>query len=103
MLTYADKIQHLSQEVRKGAEAPVGAEGPSPTGIFCSFQPQDSLPDVFVWLIHQNKRIAYHRFAARDLLFSTSGEDRGSLCGSVKSFYLKVRHAPRPVSDRVLS
>ena len=54
-------------------------------------EPQDSLPDIFVWLISNNRRVAYHRIEARDLLFSIVDEEKGKNCGRVQTLFLKVR------------
>ncbi|KAG4068663.1 hypothetical protein HA402_002354 [Bradysia odoriphaga] len=60
--------------------------------------PQHSLPDVFIWLIANGKRAAYHRISARDLIFSTSEEECGPLCGIVQTIMLKLpgKHANGP-------
>lgn len=52
--------------------------------------PQDSLPDVFIWLIQNNKRIAYHRIQSKDIVFSIVDEEKGRDCAKVQTFYLKV-------------
>lgn len=57
---------------------------------FFLMQPQHSLPDVFIWLIANGKRAAYHRISARDLIFSTSEEECGHLCGNVQTIMLKL-------------
>lgn len=48
------------------------------------------MPDVFVWLLSNNKRVAYARVRARDLLFSRSSEAQGVHCGKVVTLFLKV-------------
>lgn len=53
-------------------------------------QPQDALPDVFVWLIANGKRIAYHRFVARDLIYSLIEEESGVHCGKVQTIFLRL-------------
>lgn len=53
-------------------------------------QPQHTLPDVFVCLVSNNKRLAYARIPARHLLFSESPEQRGRDCGKIKTLFLKV-------------
>lgn len=53
-------------------------------------QPQHALPDVFVWLIGNGKRIAYHRFAARDLIYSMIEEECGIFCGKVQTVMLRL-------------
>lgn len=48
------------------------------------------MPDVFIWLIANNKRIAYHRISARDLAYSTTDEECGVQCGKVQTIMLKL-------------
>ncbi|XP_042350086.1 fer-1-like protein 6 [Plectropomus leopardus] len=52
-------------------------------------EPQHTVPDVFVWLLSNNKRIAYARVRARDVLFSSSQEARGIHCGKILTLFLK--------------
>ncbi|XP_067937439.1 otoferlin-like [Watersipora subatra] len=55
-----------------------------------SLEPQDSLPDVFVWMLVAGKRIAYFRIPARDILYSDADLKRGRLCGKLKTLTLKL-------------
>lgn len=61
-------------------------------------QPQHALPDVFIWLIANHKRVAYHRMAARDLIFSTVDEECGVHCGKVQTIILRLpgKHSSLP-------
>uniref|UniRef100_A0A8C1KT07 Fer-1 like family member 6 n=1 Tax=Cyprinus carpio TaxID=7962 RepID=A0A8C1KT07_CYPCA len=52
-------------------------------------EPQHTLPDVFVCLVSNHKRLAYARIPARHLLFSESLEQRGQDCGKIKTLFLK--------------
>ncbi|XP_055712780.1 otoferlin-like isoform X2 [Phlebotomus papatasi] len=52
--------------------------------------PQHSLPDIFIWMIANGKRIAYHRIDARDALFSEIDEECGVSCGKVQTVFLKL-------------
>ncbi|KAM6955134.1 fer-1-like protein 6 [Lycodopsis pacificus] len=52
-------------------------------------EPQHTVPDVFVWLLSNNKRVAYARIRARDLLHSSSREARGIHCGKILTLFLK--------------
>ncbi|XP_034741392.1 fer-1-like protein 6 [Etheostoma cragini] len=52
-------------------------------------QPQHTVPDVFVWLLSNNKRVAYSRVRTRDLLYSSSREARGIHCGKIITLFLK--------------
>lgn len=56
-------------------------------------QPQHALPDMFLWLISNNKRTAYQRIPARDLIYSMVAEECGRDCGKVQTMFLKVRPA----------
>ncbi|XP_061500462.1 otoferlin [Anopheles gambiae] len=65
--------------------------------------PQHALPDVFVWMIANGKRVAYHRLDARDLLYSTIEEETGVHCGKVQTVFLKLpgRQAEGPAGWHV--
>lgn len=45
---------------------------------------------MFVWLLSNNKRVAYARVRTRDLLYSSRQEARGINCGKVITLFLKV-------------
>ena len=51
---------------------------------------QHSLPDVFVWMLVQGRRVAYHRIPARLIIYSVHDEQRGGLCERRQTFLLKV-------------
>lgn len=55
-----------------------------------SFQPQSTIPDVFLWLLRGTKRVAYVRVPAHSILFSLVEEQRGRNCGRVTTLYIKV-------------
>uniref|UniRef100_A0A673YZF8 Otoferlin n=1 Tax=Salmo trutta TaxID=8032 RepID=A0A673YZF8_SALTR len=50
-----------------------------------SNHPQHSIPDVFVWMMSNNKRIAYARIPSKDILYSIVDEETGKDCGKVKA------------------
>uniref|UniRef100_A0A672HCR0 Otoferlin n=1 Tax=Salarias fasciatus TaxID=181472 RepID=A0A672HCR0_SALFA len=52
--------------------------------------PQHSVPDVFIWMISNGKRIAYARVPSKDILFSGTDEERGKDCGKVKTIFLRI-------------
>uniref|UniRef100_A0A672H7D0 Otoferlin n=1 Tax=Salarias fasciatus TaxID=181472 RepID=A0A672H7D0_SALFA len=56
----------------------------------CFVQPQHSIPDVFVWMMSNNKRIAYARIPSKDILYSIVDEETGKDCGKVKAVFLKL-------------
>uniref|UniRef100_A0AAZ3SED4 C2 domain-containing protein n=1 Tax=Oncorhynchus tshawytscha TaxID=74940 RepID=A0AAZ3SED4_ONCTS len=53
--------------------------------------PQHTIPDVFVWMLSNNKRVAYARISARDLIYTASPEERGKDCGKIQTLFLKVK------------
>jgi len=53
-------------------------------------EPQHALPDVFIWMIQNNRRVAYHRIAAKDILYSTVDDEKGHNCGTVQTVFLKA-------------
>ncbi|XP_055979135.1 otoferlin isoform X5 [Sorex fumeus] len=57
---------------------------------FLADEPQHSIPDVFIWMMSNNKRIAYARVPSKDLLFSTVEEELGKDCAKVKTLFLKL-------------
>ena len=54
-------------------------------------EPQHSVPDVFVWLICDRKRVAYARIPTRELLAAKKSDLNGKNCGKVQTLFLKVR------------
>lgn len=59
-------------------------------GDILLFQPQHGLPDVFLWMIVEKKRVAYYRFPARSLLNATTDDQRGRHCGEMQTIFLRV-------------
>ncbi|MEQ2250937.1 hypothetical protein ILYODFUR_006002, partial [Ilyodon furcidens] len=57
---------------------------------FLADEPQHSIPDVFIWMMSNNKRIAYARIPSKDILYSMVDEESGKDCGKVKAVFLKL-------------
>ncbi|XP_059528772.1 fer-1-like protein 6 isoform X2 [Myotis daubentonii] len=53
-------------------------------------EPQHTIPDVFLWMLSNNKRVAYARIASKDLLYSPAREQMGKYCGAIKTHFLKL-------------
>ncbi|XP_063155720.1 fer-1-like protein 6 [Candoia aspera] len=53
-------------------------------------EPQHTVPDVFIWMLSNNKRIAYTRIPAKDVLYSPANEQRGKHCAKIKTHFLKL-------------
>jgi len=56
-----------------------------------SHEPQHALPDIFIWLLQNNRRVAYHRLPAKLLIYSPNDEEAGKDCATVQTLFLKVR------------
>ncbi|XP_027562918.1 otoferlin-like, partial [Neopelma chrysocephalum] len=56
---------------------------------FLADEPQHSIPDVFIWMMSNNKRVAYARIPSKDLLHSVVDEEMGKDCAKVKTVFLK--------------
>uniref|UniRef100_A0A8D2N050 Myoferlin n=1 Tax=Zonotrichia albicollis TaxID=44394 RepID=A0A8D2N050_ZONAL len=55
-----------------------------------SEEPQNSMPDVIIWMIRGEKRQAYARVPAHQVLYSTtSPESSGKYCGKTQTIFLK--------------
>lgn len=54
-------------------------------------QPQNSMPDVIIWMLRGEKRVAYSRIPAHQILYSTYSEQAcGRHCGKTQTIFLKV-------------
>ncbi|XP_053916656.1 fer-1-like protein 6 isoform X2 [Cuculus canorus] len=53
-------------------------------------EPQNTVPDVFIWMLSSNKRVAYARIPAKNILYSPVKEQRGKDCGKIKTHFLKL-------------
>ncbi|XP_053548396.1 myoferlin isoform X2 [Bombina bombina] len=55
-----------------------------------SEEPQNSMPDVIIWMIRAEKRLAYARVPANQVLYSTTCEEAcGKYCGKTQTIYLQ--------------
>ncbi|XP_072842330.2 otoferlin isoform X1 [Pogona vitticeps] len=57
---------------------------------FLADEPQHSIPDIFLWMVSNNKRIAYARIPSKDILYSIVDEEMGKDCGKVKTVFLRL-------------
>lgn len=54
-------------------------------------QPQNSMPDIIIWMLRGEKRLAYARIPANEVLFSTHSEEAtGKYCGKTQTIFMKV-------------
>uniref|UniRef100_A0A663E1U9 C2 domain-containing protein n=1 Tax=Aquila chrysaetos chrysaetos TaxID=223781 RepID=A0A663E1U9_AQUCH len=47
--------------------------------------PQCTLPDVLIWMLSNNRRVAYARVPAQDILYSVVEEEKGKDCAKIQT------------------
>ncbi|XP_041829318.1 myoferlin-like isoform X2 [Melanotaenia boesemani] len=53
-------------------------------------EPQNSMPDVIIWMLRGEKRVAYSRIPAHQILYSTHSEQAcGQHCGKTQTIFLQ--------------
>ncbi|KAJ3610380.1 hypothetical protein NHX12_022472 [Muraenolepis orangiensis] len=53
-------------------------------------EPQNSFPDVIIWMLRGEKRVAYARVPANRILYSTLSEEAcGKFCGRTQTIFMK--------------
>ncbi|XP_074919663.1 otoferlin isoform X3 [Chelonoidis abingdonii] len=57
---------------------------------FLADEPQHSIPDIFIWMMSNGKRIAYARIPSKDILYSIVDEETGKDCAKVKTVFLRL-------------
>uniref|UniRef100_A0A4W6EVA6 Dysferlin, limb girdle muscular dystrophy 2B (autosomal recessive) n=1 Tax=Lates calcarifer TaxID=8187 RepID=A0A4W6EVA6_LATCA len=65
-------LQRVQLEVKAGSELE---------------EPQNSLPDIVIWMLQGDRRVAYHRIPAHTVIFSQ--EHCGKHCGQLQTVFLK--------------
>ncbi|RXM99855.1 Myoferlin [Acipenser ruthenus] len=70
-------------------------------------RPQNSMPDVIIWMLRGEKRVAYARIPAHRIMYSTTSEQAcGKYCGKTQTIYMqypmdKTKGIKLPVQLRV--
>ncbi|XP_015201883.2 myoferlin isoform X1 [Lepisosteus oculatus] len=53
-------------------------------------EPQNSMPDVIIWMLRGEKRVAYTRIPAHEILYSTHSEHaNGKFCGKTQTIFMQ--------------
>ncbi|KAI1891064.1 hypothetical protein AGOR_G00160050 [Albula goreensis] len=61
---------------------------------FLAKEPQSTLPDVFLWMMSGDKRVAYARIPAHSVIFSLVEEEKGKDCGKLTTIFMKTPGGP---------
>ncbi|CAL8071098.1 unnamed protein product [Calicophoron daubneyi] len=54
-----------------------------------AIEPQNSFPDIVLWMLMDGKRAAYFRIPANEILFRKESDQRGRFCGVTQTINLK--------------
>ncbi|KAM9178029.1 fer-1-like protein 4 [Mergus octosetaceus] len=57
---------------------------------FMAQEPQCTLPDILIWMLSNNRRVAYSRVPAQNVLYSVVEEEKGKDCAKIQTVFLKV-------------
>ncbi|NWY36830.1 FR1L4 protein, partial [Sylvia atricapilla] len=57
---------------------------------FAAKEPQSTLPDVLIWMLSNNRRVAYARIPAQNILYSVVEEEKGKDCAKIQTVFMKV-------------
>ncbi|KFV91190.1 Fer-1-like 4, partial [Eurypyga helias] len=57
---------------------------------FMAKEPQCTLPDVLIWMLSNNRRVAYARVPAQNILYSVVEEEKGKDCAKIQTVFMKV-------------
>ncbi|NWR56648.1 FR1L4 protein, partial [Bucorvus abyssinicus] len=57
---------------------------------FLAKEPQCTLPDVLIWMLSSNRRVAYARVPAQNILYSVVEEEKGKDCAKIQTVFMKV-------------
>ncbi|XP_062502177.1 myoferlin-like isoform X2 [Corticium candelabrum] len=63
-----------------------------------TYEAQNSFPDVIIWMLSSNKRVAYYRIPAHHLLYSKRPLAKGKLCSQMTTIYLQY-HGKKHFDD----
>ncbi|KAG8523517.1 Myoferlin [Galemys pyrenaicus] len=93
MEDWLDRLMQLTEEVGpSGAQRSLDVEAAS-WGTASRVEPQNSMPDIIIWMIRGERRLAYARIPAHQVLYSTSGEGAsGKYCGKTQTIFLKYEN-----------
>ncbi|XP_066930260.1 otoferlin-like isoform X4 [Clytia hemisphaerica] len=53
-------------------------------------EPQDGVPDIFIWMLSGGKRVAYARIPAQHVIYSQTDYERGRDAGRLQTVFLRL-------------
>ncbi|KAL2078230.1 hypothetical protein ACEWY4_025915 [Coilia grayii] len=90
LLLMGEQAQRMVQEASDITETLGTIEGWLEKLKELAEEPQNSLPDVIIWMLRGEKRVGYARIPAHQVLYSTHSEEAcGQYCGKTQNVVLK--------------
>nr|XP_057917197.1 myoferlin-like isoform X2 [Doryrhamphus excisus] len=85
-----EAARRMREEARDIADTLVDIESWADKLRMLAEEPQNSMPDVIIWMLRGEKRVAYSRIPAHRILYSTYSEQAcGQHCGKTQTIFLK--------------
>ncbi|XP_011602470.1 myoferlin-like isoform X3 [Takifugu rubripes] len=85
-----DTARRMREEAREPRDTVTDIETWAEKLKVLAEEPQNSMPDVIIWMLRGEKRVAYSRIPAHQVLFSTFSEQAcGRHCGKTQTIFLK--------------
>ncbi|XP_042364022.1 myoferlin-like isoform X2 [Plectropomus leopardus] len=107
LATIKDGARRMREEAREIRDTLSDLESWADKLNVLAEEPQNSMPDVIIWMLRGEKRVAYSRIPAHQVLFSTYSEQAcGQHCGKTQTVFLqypmdKTKGQKVPVQIRV--
>ncbi|XP_073345751.1 myoferlin isoform X3 [Pagrus major] len=107
LTTIRDGARRMREEAREIRDTLSDIESWADKLKVLAEEPQNSIPDVIIWMLRGEKRVAYARIPAHQVLFSTYSEQAcGQHCGKTQTVFLqypmdKTKGQKVPVQVRV--
>ncbi|KAM9837553.1 myoferlin-like [Aulostomus maculatus] len=90
LTTIKDGARRMREEATEISETMADIEAWAEKLKQLAEEPQNSIPDVIIWMLRGEKRVAYSRIPAHQILFSTYSEQAcGQYCGKTQTVFLQ--------------
>uniref|UniRef100_A0A8C6Y7W7 C2 domain-containing protein n=1 Tax=Naja naja TaxID=35670 RepID=A0A8C6Y7W7_NAJNA len=91
----AERLEHGLEDVEKLLRRPRSKADERLRQVLEEFvagcrSPQCTIPDVLIWMFSNNKRVAYSRIPAQNILYAVVEEEKGKDCAKIQTVFLKV-------------
>ncbi|KAJ3607327.1 hypothetical protein NHX12_024379 [Muraenolepis orangiensis] len=90
MATIQGAARQMREETKEIEDTVADIEGWVEKLTQLAEEPQNSMPDVIIWMLRGEKRVAYSRVPAHQVLFSTYSEQAcGQYCGQTQTIFMQ--------------